>query len=80
MDGLTLFGVVSVGAMLLFYSLEDRSPWAVAAFALACWSSAVYAWLAGAWPFTAVELVWGVVAMRRFSLRARRAGAVSDPP
>ena len=26
MDALTLFGVLAVTAMLLFYALEDRSP------------------------------------------------------
>lgn len=56
--------------MLLFYALEERSPWFVVAFALACWASALYAWFAGAWPFTAVELIWGVVALRRFRGRA----------
>ncbi len=69
MDGLTLFGVVSVGAMLLFYSLEERTPWVVLAFALACWSSAIYGWLAGVWPFTVIEGVWGAVALRRFLAR-----------
>jgi len=69
MDGLTLFGVASVGAMLLFYSLEERSPWAVLAFALACWSSAIYGWLAGVWPFSVIEGVWGAVALTRFVRR-----------
>ena len=68
-DALTAFGLVSVSAMLLFYALEDRSPWFVLAFALASWASALYAWSAGAWPFTAVELIWGVVALRRFRSR-----------
>ena len=27
MDLLTLFGLVAVTAMLIFYALEDRSPW-----------------------------------------------------
>lgn len=33
MDSLTVFGLFSVSAMLLFYALEDRSPWYVLAFA-----------------------------------------------
>jgi hypothetical protein len=33
MDGLTLFGLVAVTAMLLFYAFEHRSPWFVLAFA-----------------------------------------------
>lgn len=70
MDPLTAFGAASVGAMLLFYALEERSRWLVLGFAFACWSSAVYGWLAGAWPFTLVEGVWGFVALRRFMVRA----------
>jgi hypothetical protein len=27
MDALTLFGLLAVTAMLIFYALEDRSPW-----------------------------------------------------
>jgi hypothetical protein len=29
MDPLTLFGLAAVTAMLLFYALEDHSPWFV---------------------------------------------------
>jgi hypothetical protein len=70
-DLLTAFGLVSVGAMLLCYALEERAPGFVLAFAIASWASALYAWLAGAWPFTAVELIWGFVALRRFRRRLR---------
>ena len=41
-DALTLFGLFAVSTMLLFYALEDRSPWFVFAFAIAC---ALAAWL-----------------------------------
>jgi len=71
-DALTAFGLASVAVMLLFYALEERSPWFIVAFALASWSSALYAWLIGAWPFTAVELIWGFVALRRFRRRRIR--------
>ena len=69
LDALTAFGVASVGAMLLFYSLEGRSPAFVLAFAFASWTSAIYAWLAGTWPFTVVEVIWGAVAVRRWMRR-----------
>jgi hypothetical protein len=69
MDPLTLFGLVSVGAMLACYALEERSPYFVLAFALACWAAATYAWLAGTWPFTLIEAIWGAVALRRFARR-----------
>ena len=68
---LTLFGLVAVGAMLLFYALEDRSPHFVLAFAAACVLASAYGFLQGAWPFGLVELVWSVVAFRRW-LRLRR--------
>jgi len=36
MDDLTLFGLVAVSAMLVFYALEDQSAWFILAFAGAC--------------------------------------------
>lgn len=51
--------------MLLFYALERRGRVWIVAFAVACWSSALYGWLAGAWPFTIVEGIWGFVALAR---------------
>jgi hypothetical protein len=68
-DPLTAFGLASVGAMLVCYALEERSPYFVLAFAVACWVAAAYAWLAGTWPFTLVEAIWGAVALRRFARR-----------
>jgi hypothetical protein len=72
MDLLTAFGLMSVGAMLVCYALEDRSAFFVLGFALACWAAAMYGWLSGAWPFTVVEGIWGVVALRRFAKRRAR--------
>ena len=69
LDPLTAFGVASLGAMLLAYALEQRGRGWVLAFALACWASAAYGWLAGAWPFTLVEGVWGVIALHRYLRR-----------
>ena len=60
------FGFVSVSAMVLFYALEARSPNYVLAFAGSCLSAAGYAALIGSWPFAAVELVWSVIALRRW--------------
>jgi hypothetical protein len=71
MDGLTLFGLVAVTAMLVFYALEDRSPWATLGFALACGLGSAYGFLQGAWPFGVVEAIWALVALRRFWLRRR---------
>lgn len=66
MDLLTALGALAVSAMLLFYALEERSPWFVLAFAAACLASSVYGFLQGAWPFGVVELIWSGVAVRRW--------------
>ena len=71
MDVLTLFGVVAAGLMLVFYALEDRSPWFVLAFAGSCVLGSVYGFLQGAWPFGVLEAIWSIVAWRRFRLRLR---------
>jgi len=69
MDGLTLFGLVSVTAMLIFYALEDRSPWFILAFAAACGLGSIYGFLQGAWPFGVVEAIWAGVAVWRWAKR-----------
>ena len=61
MTPLNAFGALAVGAMLLFYTLESRFPWAVLAFAAACLASSGYGFLQGAWPFGVVELLLGAV-------------------
>jgi len=65
-DGLTLFGLIAVGAMLVFYALEHRSHWFILAFAGSCALSSLYGFLQGAWPFGLVEGVWTFVAIRRW--------------
>jgi hypothetical protein len=66
MNGLTLFGLLAVMLMLIFYALEKRSHWFVLAFSASCVLASVYGFLQGAWPFGAVEAVWSVVALRRW--------------
>ena len=66
MDRLTLFGLISVTAMLVCYALERRSSWFIFAFAGACAMGSVYGFLQGAWPFGLVEAVWSLVALRRW--------------
>jgi hypothetical protein len=48
MDALTAFGLLTVTAMLIFYALEDRSPWYILAFAAACALASVYGFVQGA--------------------------------
>jgi hypothetical protein len=72
-DPLTVFGALAVTAMLVFYALEARAAVFVLAFAGACVASSAYGFLQGAWPFGVVELVWSVIALRRWHVR-RMAG------
>ena len=69
MDALTWFGVCAVSAMMVFYAVEERSPWFVLAFAVACVLASVYGFLQGAWPFGVVEAIWALVALRRWRVR-----------
>jgi hypothetical protein len=66
MDGLTLFGLVAVSAMLLTNSNEQRGAGWVLGFAAACLAGSAYGFLQGAWPFGLVEGVWSLVAVRRW--------------
>jgi hypothetical protein len=70
MDGLTLFGLAAVTAMLLFYALEDRSAHFILAFAGACAAGSAYGFLQGAWPFGVIEAIWALVAVWRWRKRA----------
>jgi len=72
MDMLTAFGLFAVTAMLIFYALEDHSPWYILAFAAACALGSVYGFLQGAWPFGLVEAAWALVALRRFWMKQYR--------
>ena len=71
MDGLTLFGLVAVTAMLACYALEKRSHWFILAFAGSCLLASAYGFLRGAWPFGLVEAIWSGVAMRRWWIEKR---------
>ncbi|MBX7197823.1 MAG: hypothetical protein K1X51_00430 [Rhodospirillaceae bacterium] len=66
MSGLDAFGLFAVTFCLICYALEDRSPWYILGFALACVLGSVYGFLQGAWPFGLVEAVWTVVALKRW--------------
>ena len=68
MDGLTLFGLSAVTAMLVFYALEGWSPWFILAFAVACAMGSAYGFLQGAWPFGLIEAAWCLVALRRWRI------------
>ena len=73
MDSLTIFGLFSVTAMLVFYALEFQSYWFILTFALACVLGSIYGFLQGAWPFGLVEAVWSIIAARRWWIVAKGA-------
>ncbi len=80
MDQLTLFGLLAVTAMLVFYALEDRSPWFILAFAGACVLASIYGFLQGAWPFGVVEAIWAGVAVYRWRIRTlSKTGRANNP-
>ena len=65
-DPLSLFGLLAVTSGVIFYALEERSPWFILAFAFSSALGSVYGFLQGAWPFGLVEIVWTLVAFRRW--------------
>lgn len=73
MDRLTLFGLVAVSLMLLFYTLEVRSRVFTLLFAASCALGSTYGFLQGAWPLGLVEAVWSIVALAKWR---GRVGAV----
>jgi len=66
MDGLTLFGLFAVSAMLVCYAMERKSLWWILGFAISCWIGSIYGFLQGAWPFGLIEGIWGFIALRRW--------------
>jgi len=73
MDLLTLYGLVAVTLMLVFYALEKRSRWYILAFSGSCILASAYGFLQGAWPFGMVEAIWSLVALRRWWIERRAA-------
>lgn len=66
MNLLSLFGLISVILMLVFYALEERSHWFILGFALSCILGSIYGFLQGAWPFGLVEIAWTIVVFRKW--------------
>jgi hypothetical protein len=66
MSAVTLYGVAAVTFMMVMYAVEARGRAFILAFAVGCLLSSLYGFLAGAWPFGVVELIWAGVAVRRY--------------
>ena len=73
---ISVFGFVAVGAMALFYALENQGPEFTLAFAFACAAASIYGFLAGTWPFGIIEALWALLALHRW----RTGGATSARP
>lgn len=73
---LTVYGASALTFMMVMYALEGRHRLFVLAFALGCGLSSVYGFLAGTWPFGVVELLWMLIALRRYFTH----GAVRPAP
>lgn len=67
MSWVTVYGVGALTFMMVMYWLENRGPRFVLGFAFGCLLSSVYGFLAGAWPFGVLEVVWALVALRRYA-------------
>ena len=63
---ITLFGVFAVTFMVAMYALERQGRIFIALFSVGCVFSALYALLAGAWPFGVAEAIWAGIAWRRY--------------
>lgn len=67
----TAFGVVAVSLMMAAYAAERRHRRFVLAFAIGCLLSSAYGFLAGAWPFGVIEIIWAAIALRRYQTRTQ---------
>ena len=66
MDGVTIYGFVSISVMLLAYAMEKRGRGWILVFSIGCLSSSIYGYLIGTLPFALVEGVWAIVAWKRW--------------
>ena len=69
---LTTFGIIAVTIMFLAYWLEPRSKWMVLIFAGGSALTSFYSGLVEAYPITAIEASWALVALQRFWKRHRQ--------
>lgn len=68
---ITAFGVLAVSLMMAAYAAERRHRRFVLAFAIGCLLSSAYGFLAGAWPFGVIEIIWAGIALHRYQTRTQ---------
>ena len=52
--------------MMTMYALERRGRQFILFFAIGCLLSSAYGFLAGAWPFGVVQIIWSGIALHRY--------------
>jgi hypothetical protein len=62
----TIYGVGALTFMMAMYALEARGRTFILGFAIGCLLSSIYGFLAGAWPFGVIEVIWSAIALRRY--------------
>ena len=65
--------------MMVMYALERRDDRFILGFACGCLLASAYGFLAGAWPFGVVEVVWAGVAAYRYRAARRARAHVGSP-
>jgi len=63
--GLLVIGTIAVTVMMISYALERYSKWFLIPFSLGCALTSFYSGVAGLYPITVVEGIWGFVALFR---------------
>jgi uncharacterized protein (TIGR03000 family) len=73
MDGLTIFGLVAMIAVLILYAVEDRSPRYVLALAAAVGLVTAYMFMRWPWPFGVAGVVAELITLRKWWRKVRLA-------
>ena len=68
---LTAYGAFVITLMVIFYALEPKNRIYTFLFGLSCLASASYGFLSGTWPFGAAEIIWGIIAFRKWINRIK---------
>jgi len=70
-------GLIAVVVMVASYALEHRHPNFILLFAIGCAMAAAYAWMIGSMPFLIAEVIWALIALRRWLKAGRNQDGVS---
>lgn len=61
-----IYGAIVLVIMMVFYFREPVGKIYTLLFGLTCFFSSSYGFLSGTWPFGVIELVWGVMTLRKY--------------